>query len=145
MLEFFNASSDKKYTFKCCFPYFTHFFCALLVALQNHGVSLGNALKLLSKAIVSTGFKDKSLDKKQSAWIGKASFVASSDFAALNQIIDGVVAKCKAAKIPVGIIPFAGRAIPDLKQLGFQMIVAGSDVAFLRESVINLKKTLESN
>ena len=66
-------------------------------------------------------------------------------FAALNQIIDGVVAKCKAAKIPVGIIPFAGRAIPDLKQLGFQMIVAGSDVAFLRESVINLKKTLESS
>jgi 2-keto-3-deoxy-L-rhamnonate aldolase RhmA len=45
----------------------------------------------------------------------------------------------------VGIIPFAGRVIPDLKQLGFQMIVAGSDVAFLRESVINLKKTLESN
>jgi hypothetical protein len=43
------------------------------------------------------------------------------------------------------LIPFAGRAIPDLKQLGFQMIVAGSDVAFLRESVINLKKTLESN
>jgi 4-hydroxy-2-oxoheptanedioate aldolase len=66
-------------------------------------------------------------------------------FATINQIIDGVVAKCKVAKIPVGIIPFAGRAIPVLKQLGFQMIVAGSDVAFLRESVINLKKALESN
>jgi hypothetical protein len=45
----------------------------------------------------------------------------------------------------VGIIPFAGRAIPDLKQLGFQMIVAGSDVAFLRDSIINLKNTFESN
>jgi 2-keto-3-deoxy-L-rhamnonate aldolase RhmA len=67
------------------------------------------------------------------------------NFAGLNQLIDGVLAKCKAAKIPVGIIPFAGRVVPDLKQLGFQMIVAGSDVAFLRESIINLKKTLESN
>jgi 4-hydroxy-2-oxoheptanedioate aldolase len=66
-------------------------------------------------------------------------------FAAFNQIIDGVLGKCKVAKIPVGIIPFAGRAVPDLKKLGFQMIVAGSDVAFLRESVTNLKKTLESN
>ena len=66
-------------------------------------------------------------------------------FAALNQAIDSVVAQCKAAKIPVGIIPFAGRAIPDLKQLGFQMIVAGSDVGFLRESAVNLKKTLEAN
>jgi 2-keto-3-deoxy-L-rhamnonate aldolase RhmA len=66
-------------------------------------------------------------------------------FAALNQAIDIVVAQCKTAKIPVGIIPFAGRAIPDLKQLGFQMIVAGSDVGFLRESAVNLKKTLEAN
>jgi 2-keto-3-deoxy-L-rhamnonate aldolase RhmA len=66
------------------------------------------------------------------------------NFAALNQMIDGVLAKCKTAKIPVGIIPFAGRAVPDLKQLGFQMIVAGSDVAFLRESITNLKKTFES-
>jgi 2-keto-3-deoxy-L-rhamnonate aldolase RhmA len=61
------------------------------------------------------------------------------------EMIDGVLAKCKTAKIPVGIIPFAGRAVPDLKQLGFQMIVAGSDVAFLRESITNLKKTFESN
>jgi 2-keto-3-deoxy-L-rhamnonate aldolase RhmA len=67
------------------------------------------------------------------------------NFSALNQIIDGVVAKCKVDKIPVGIIPFAGRAISDLKQLGFQMIVAGSDVAFLRDSIINLKNTFESN
>ena len=66
-------------------------------------------------------------------------------FAALNQAIDSAVAQCKTAKIPVGIIPFAGRAIPDLKQLGFQMIVAGSDVGFLRESAVNLKKTLEAN
>ena len=66
-------------------------------------------------------------------------------FSALNEINDGVVAKCKVDKIPVGIIPFAGRAIPDLKQLGFQMIVAGSDVAFLRDSIINLKNTFESN
>jgi len=29
--------------------------------------------------------------------------------------------------------------------LGFQMIVAGSDVGFLRESAVNLKKTLEAN
>ena len=65
-------------------------------------------------------------------------------FIELNQVIDAVVAKCKSAKIPVGIIPFAGRAIPELKQLGFQMIVAGSDVGFLRESAVNLKKTLES-
>jgi 2-keto-3-deoxy-L-rhamnonate aldolase RhmA len=65
------------------------------------------------------------------------------NFAAFNQIIDGVLAKCKSAKIPVGIIPFAGRTVPDLKKLGFQMIVAGSDVAFLRESITNLKKTLE--
>ena len=66
-------------------------------------------------------------------------------FIELNQVIDAVVAKCKSAKIPVGIIPFAGRAIPELKQLGFQMIVAGSDVGFLRESAANLKKTLETN
>jgi len=66
-------------------------------------------------------------------------------FAALNQAIDSAVAQCKTAKIPVGIIPFAGRAIPDLKRLGFQMIVAGSDVGFLRESAVNLKKTLEAN
>ena len=65
-------------------------------------------------------------------------------FAALNQIIDGVLEKCKASKIPVGIIPFAGRTATDLKELGFQMIVAGSDVAFLRESIMNLKKTFES-
>jgi len=65
-------------------------------------------------------------------------------FAALNKIIDGVLEKCKASKIPVGIIPFAGRTATDLKELGFQMIVAGSDVAFLRESIINLKKTFES-
>ena len=73
------------------------------------------------------------------------SLEGDGNFSALNQIIDGVVAKCKVAKIPVGIIPFAGRTLSDLKQLGFQMIVAGSDVAFLRESLINLKATFESN
>ena len=66
-------------------------------------------------------------------------------FIELNQVIDTVVAKCTLAKIPVGIIPFAGRVIPELKHLGFQMIVAGSDVGFLRESVANLKKTLGTN
>lgn len=73
------------------------------------------------------------------------SLEGEGNFSALNQIIDRVVAKCKVAKIPVGIIPFAGRTLSDLKQLGFQMIVAGSDVAFLRESLINLKATFESN
>lgn len=73
------------------------------------------------------------------------SLEGEGNFSALNQIIDGVVAKCEVAKIPVGIIPFAGRTLSDLKQLGFQMIVAGSDVAFLRESLINLKATFESN
>ena len=85
-LEFFNASSksNENYTFKCCFPYTTHFFCALVVALQNHGLSLGDALKLLSSAIVNPVFKQTWPDKGTADWVGKASFVASSDFLLLD-------------------------------------------------------------
>ena len=69
----------------------------------------------------------------------------AENFTALNQEIDTVLEKCKTANIPIGIIPFAGRAVPELKQLGFQMIVAGSDVGFLRDSAVNLKNIIDSN
>jgi hypothetical protein len=87
MLEFFNANSAK-HTFKMYFPYATHFFCALLVALQNFGLSLGDALKLFSTAIVNPDFNqnwDEKTDNTMSKWIRNANNVYPATFKTLHQ------------------------------------------------------------
>ncbi len=48
-LESFNG--DKERRPRHCFPYMTQFMCALLVAMQNYGYSLGDALKCISNAL----------------------------------------------------------------------------------------------
>ena len=59
-LESFNADQERRH----CFPYMTQFMCAVLVAMQNYGYSLGDALKRISIAL--TNGKYRKFTKKES-------------------------------------------------------------------------------
>jgi len=92
MLEFFNANS-RNYTFAHYFPYATHFFCALLVALQNIGLSLEDALKLFSKAITNADFLKKlptgiKKNDDMMEWLKKASTTSTTDFTQKKKMYD---------------------------------------------------------
>jgi hypothetical protein len=54
-LESFNG--DKQRRHRHYFPYMTQFLCALLVAMQNYGYSLGDALKRISTALINSKYR----------------------------------------------------------------------------------------
>ena len=87
-LELFNATSGE-HTFRHCFPYTTHFFCTLLVALQNSGLSLGDALKLFSKSITSTKLNQTFAGKDLlQGWLSKAENTATTVFSSKKASYD---------------------------------------------------------
>lgn len=59
-LESFNADQGRRHSF----PYMTQFMCAVLIAMQNYGYSLGDALKRISIAL--TNGKYRTFNKNES-------------------------------------------------------------------------------